>query len=276
MNIATHINGDVIFSKERQEMRKKVYFHCPNCQASFTILWKTDRFCCSNCHQDFEVVNLGRGKRGWINIDDGQTLGGAWSGAITQEVHSFGKSGLKGARRKEMPVVEHKHLGAARARRERRRSRNRPGFSTRAVFLAVFILVGAVLLFPFVAKGSPAEMEFVQAEGNLTSSEAMPPTRSPLPTQIPPTPSPSSTPAPTRTPLPTETPLPQRLVAATAWQATLDQATFYSHATQTQSVTNYSATQTALPYTVTAAATERAATATQKAIAATQKASSRP
>lgn len=87
------------------------------------------------------------------------------------------------------------------------------------------------------------------------------------------TPSPTKTPMPTNTPSPTATPLPQKLIVATIWQATLDQATFNSHATQTQSVTNYLATQTALPFTVTAAANYRAATATQKAIAATEKAS---
>lgn len=257
-------------------MRRSLRFDCPHCHASFTILWKTDRFCCSNCHQDFAVVNLGRGKRGWINIPNGQTLGGAWSKAITQKIHRFGKPGLKRVRRKEAPAAEFPPLGAARARRERRRTWNRRHSSTRAMFLGLFILVGAVLLFPFVAKGSPAEMDIVQAEVADASLKTVLPTTTPSPTQIPMTPTLTSTPAPTSTPLPTETPLPQRLVAATAWQATLDQATIYSHATQTQAVANYSATQTALPYTVTAAATERAATATQKAIAATQKANSHP
>lgn len=257
-------------------MRRNLRFRCPHCHTSFTILWKTDRFCCSKCHQEFAVIKLGRGKRGWINISDGQTLGGAWSRAATQEIHSFGKSGLKRDRRKDAAAVDHQPLGAARARRERRRSRKRSSSSIRAVLLGVFILVGAVLLFPYVAKGSPAEIEIVQAEEGNTSIETIITTTSPFPTQNSVTPSPTNTPEPTNTPTPTETPLPQRLVAATAWQATLDQATFYSHATQTQSVANYSATQTALPFTVTAAATERAATATQKAIAATQKANSRP
>jgi len=276
MNIATQNAADVHYSNGRFYMRRNVRFHCPNCQASFTILWKTDQFCCSNCHQDFAVVALGRGKRGWIYITDGQTLGGAWTRAFAEEIHSFEKSGLVRGHRKDALTAEVRSLGAARTRRERRRSRPQRNIPAAVKFLGVFLLVGAVLLFPFVAKGSPGEMEFTKAEKSITSLETDIPTVSPLPSQISTTPSHTNTPTPTLTPSPTASPLPQRLVAATAWRATLDQATFYSHATQTKSVANYSATQTSLPYTVTAAATERAATATQKAFAATEKANSRP
>jgi len=257
-------------------MRRNVRFQCPNCQESFTILWKTDQFCCSKCHQDFAVVNLGKRKRGWIYITDGQTLGGAWNKAFAEEIHGFERSGQKRSHRKNALIADVQSLGAARVRRERRRSRQARNIPAAVKFLGVFLLVGVVLLFPFVAKGSPAEMEFAEAEDSITTLEVNIPTATALPAQISVTPSPTRTPVPTYTPSPTATPLPPGLVAATAWQATLDQATFYSHATQTESVANYSATQTSLPYTVTAAATERAATATQKAIAATQKANTRP
>ena len=257
-------------------MRRNIRFQCPNCQESFTILWKTDQFCCSKCHQDFAVVDLCKGKRGWIYITDGQTLGGAWNKAYAEEIHSFGRSRRLRGHGKNTLTADVPSMGAARARRERRRSRQARNIPATVKFLGILLLVGAVLLFPFVAKGSPGEMEFAEVEGSLTTLEINIPTASALPTQISVTPSPTYTPAPTFTPSPTATPLPPGLVAATAWQATLDQATYYSHATQTVSVANYSATQTSLPYTVTAAATERAATATQKAIAATQKANARP
>jgi hypothetical protein len=257
-------------------MHRNVRFQCPNCQESFTILWKTDQFCCSKCHQDFAVVDLSKGKRGWIYITDGQTLGGAWNKAYAEEIHSFERSRLLRGHRKNSLTADVQSLGAARARRERRKSRQERNIPVAVKFLGVFLLVGAVLLFPFVAKGSPAEMEFAGAQDSITIMETTIQATSPLPTQISATPSPTNTPTPTPTPSPTATPLPPGLVAATAWQATLDQATFYSHATQTVSVANYSATLTSLPYTVTAAATERAATATQKAIAATEKANTRP
>ncbi len=254
-------------------MPKSVRFKCPHCHTSFSILWKTDHFCCSSCHQDFAVVSLGRGRRGWIHIPDGQTLGGAWSKAITQEVHGFEKSGLKRPRKKEAIAMEAPSLGAARARREKRRASQRRNPSPGLVIAGLFVLVVSVLIFPFVAKGSPAEFEGESTEEVAASQEAMSIVVRPSLPENSVTPSPTKTPMPTNTPSPTATPLPQKLIVATIWQATLDQATFNSHATQTQSVTNYLATQTALPFTVTAAANYRAATATQKAIAATEKAS---
>ena len=260
-------------------MPRSVQFTCPNCHTLFSILWKTDHFCCSNCHQDFAVVRLGRGKKGWIHIPDGQTLGGAWSKAITQEVHGFKKSGLKRLPKKETIAIEPPSLGAARARRERRRTKQRRNPSLGLMVIGLLVLIGSVLLFPFVAKGSPAEFGGSFPEEVNASQEAMSKIVTPSLTKIMASPSPTLTPMPTNTRMPTATatatatPLPQKLLVATLWQATLEEATFNSHATQTQSVENYMATQTALPFTVTAAANNRAATATQKAIAATEKAS---
>jgi hypothetical protein len=88
------------------------------------------------------------------------------------------------------------------------------------------------------------------SEGPLTSS----------PTPMLPTPTSTASPSPTATP--TATPLPAHLVQATAWQATLDLAADYSHATQTQAAGQYAATQTALPPVLTANALNRAATST--------------
>jgi hypothetical protein len=73
---------------------------------------------------------------------------------------------------------------------------------------------------------------------------------------------PTATASPTPTATPTPTPLPAHLIQATAWQATLDQAAVFSHATQTQAAGQYSATQTALPPILTANALDRAATST--------------
>ncbi len=79
----------------------------------------------------------------------------------------------------------------------------------------------------------------------------------PSPTSPPPTATATPTLIPTATPTPT--PLSARLVQATAWQATLDQAAAFSHATQTQAAGQYAATQTALPPILTANAIDRAA-----------------
>jgi hypothetical protein len=73
---------------------------------------------------------------------------------------------------------------------------------------------------------------------------------------------PTATASPSPTATPTPTPLPAHLIQATAWQATLDQAAMFSHATQTQAAGQYAATQTALPPILTANALDRAATST--------------
>lgn len=92
---------------------------------------------------------------------------------------------------------------------------------------------------------------------NLSVSASQP---SPSPTLAVPVPTATATFVPTTTP--TATPLPAHLIQATAWQATLEQAAVYSHATQTQAAGQYAATQTALPPILTANALDRAATAT--------------
>jgi hypothetical protein len=79
------------------------------------------------------------------------------------------------------------------------------------------------------------------------------------------TPLPTATASPSPTATPTATALPAHLLQATAWQATLDQAAIYSHATQTQAAGQYAATQTALPPVLTANALDRAATSTAAA-----------
>jgi hypothetical protein len=83
-----------------------------------------------------------------------------------------------------------------------------------------------------------------------------------------PTPAPSGT--ATRTPIPTPTFRPED-VQVTAWQVQFEQAAATSHAVQTLNVQNLSASQTALPPTVTAkktsmAAAASAATATTSAL----------
>jgi hypothetical protein len=65
------------------------------------------------------------------------------------------------------------------------------------------------------------------------------------------------------TPTPTQTATPTRIsprrATATAWQAIIDRAAATSYAIQTQNAAEYAATQTALPYTVSALKTQMAA-----------------
>ena len=80
---------------------------------------------------------------------------------------------------------------------------------------------------------------------------------------------PTLTPTPTPSPSPTAIPLTETQVIATAWQATVEQAASFSHATQTQVIEKFSATQTSLPPTLTVMAQDRDAAATEKAFSAT-------
>ena len=156
--------------------------------------------------------------------------------------------------------------GWARRRQLRRQRRKRWLGGAVRLFTILWLLAGALLPLmmhqysitqaaPVASLPQESQLEQLPANSvvpagiNAASPTSVPPTRTATPTTIP-------------TATPTPTALPERLVQATAWQATLDQAAGFSHATQTQAAGQYAATQTALPAIITANALERNATAT--------------
>lgn len=154
---------------------------------------------------------------------------------------------------------EFRNLGAARQRRERRQRWSK--IVKHLLLVTCFATLGAGLL-AFM----PAPLRQAQSVGTGPESLAGAVPRvdvpvSPISTLLP-TQTHTPTPAPTTTP--TSTPLPPKMMTATAWQDLVKQADLTSVALQTQYAANYSASQTALPATVSALATQLAATANVK------------
>jgi hypothetical protein len=208
------------------------------------------QFRCPRCGKFFGMVQFD-GEVGWVPEPGNPP----WR---TSEIHSFKEGFFVGPDKQE--AVE---PGTARARR-RYRQQNPRRRNISALLLASLVLAAILPLYPYIM---PAISQSAFAADFLSlSSEpfAGPATAAPVPTATPvpgndPQEAPAITPSATPTQLPTATPLPESLLIATAWQATLDQASAYSYAIQTENAAMYAATGTALPPRLTAMAAERAA-----------------
>jgi hypothetical protein len=164
------------------------------------------------------------------------------------------------------PANEKPVFGRARRRQLRRQRRKRWLSQAVRVFALVWLLAGAVLpLLIHTYTNTQAASANPVSQGRAVM-QMLPETAisagymAATPTWLPPTQTATATLFPTASP--TSTPLPAGLIQATAWQATLDIAAGFSHATQTQAAGQYRATQTALPPILTANALDREATAT--------------
>ncbi len=240
---------------------KRAYFECPFCKTTFGVPLNGERFICHHCHHSYLLLDLGRGKHGWMEEPHC-----GWTLPISYQIHPFAERLPSRSIQPAAPPGDSAALGAARQRQRRRQSWHK-GAGMPLGMLALTLLGLALLFSPIAAKGQPSITDastFLPAKTGLSPS--------PTPTATQPTP----TPSPTFTPAPTATPLPPSLVTATAWQEVYQRALINSHATQTQAAGSYAATQTALPPLLTAMAEERAAAAVQKAALKTQAANKRP
>jgi hypothetical protein len=279
-------------------MANKTRFQCPYCKALFPVKLDQKHFQCPRCGHTFATVRLATHQRGWMALPQV-----AWERAHSQVIRPFPSRRDRRAAAlaadkpayqppEEVPGNEILPMGAARLRRERRRKRRRAALPLALISLAAVFV--ALLVYPSVVMGqggndgleTHARPTAVFAPGTRPAREGLPvanptgedahtagiPGDGSKPSTPTATPTETSTPAATYTPTATPTPLPAHLQQATAWQATVEQAAFNSHATQTMVAGNYAATQTALPPTLTAMAQNRQATATQKAAEATARA----
>ena len=249
-------------------MKRQFKFCCPNCKALFPVEARPKKFGCHHCGQTFTMVDLGKRGRGWIS--DQSHLTGP---AVSQIIHPLKKLPRWRPGDQMIPPPEVPRMGAARLRRQRRRAMRRPVSILSGILLVV--LVGLALISPGVVQGHtnlPDELASTSSkiQADISPARTATPTRlsSPAPTL-------TSTPTPTPTPSPTAISLTESQVIATAWQATVEQAASFSHATQTQVIEKFSATQTSLPPTLTVMALDREAVATEKAFSATATAAAR-
>ncbi|HEX7973363.1 MAG TPA: hypothetical protein VF498_03065, partial [Anaerolineales bacterium] len=238
LNLPTSLGPD------GQKITFKGRFTCPGCHAACDVILDVEEFACPDCARRFAILEQD-GKKVWM----ARLLGPAWL-AGSQEVRPFGRV-TAASLAPGMPVT----LGAARLRREKRRSGSlRLLRSSLLVVVIALMFVSRALLTPSLAQGSsPSADPGLQQPRSLAALAASP------------TPSPTARPTATASPTPTatSTPLPAELVSATAWSRTLAQAADTSHVTQTAVMKNYSATQTALPAIITALAQDRSATASR-------------
>jgi hypothetical protein len=279
-------------------MANKTRFQCPYCKALFPVKLNQKRFQCPRCGHAFATVRLATHQRGWMALPQV-----AWERAHSQVIRPFpSRRDLRAAalaagepayqHPENVPGSDQPPMGAARLRRERRHKRRRAALPLALISLAAVFV--ALLVYPRGAMGQSgsdgletnARRTAVFAPGvgaareglpvanptgessltaGITGEGSTPSTPTIIPTETP-------TPMATHTPTASATPLPAHLQQATAWQATVEQAAYDSHATQTLVAGNYAATQTALPPTLTAMAQQRQATATQKAAEATARA----
>jgi hypothetical protein len=266
-------------------MPNKTRFQCPYCKALFPVTLNQKRFACPRCGHAFATVRLAPHQRGWMALPQ---MG--WEQAHSQVIRPFPtrrdlrSAALAAGSHAPQPVPggmgsDPPPQGAARMRRERRRRHRRAALPLALLGLATVFL--ALMVYPRVVLGqsgsdtlgadSPGAATTEMRIANFSLDQAAAGQSSP--THHPTTGSTATpTPAATSTPAATATPLPAHLLQATAWQATLEQAAAASHATQTLVASNYAATRTALPPTLTAMAQSRQATATQKAAEATSRA----
>jgi hypothetical protein len=247
-------------------MKRQFQFCCPNCKALFPVEARLGKFACHCCGQTFTMMDLGKRGRGWTS--DQVRLPGP---AVSQVIHPLKKlpRWRPGDQMVPSPVVP--RMGAARLRRQRRKAMRRPVSLLFGIMLLV--LAGLAVISPGAVQGRTNLPDEPDPTSLNTGAAARPPSAE--------TPTPTSSPAPTLTLTPTPSPsstatsLTESQVIATVWQATVDQAASFSHATQTQVVEKLSATQTSLPPTLTVMAQDRDAIAAEKAFSATATAQAR-